>query len=427
MATSRDFNAMLNENLHYDLLRNEFVERQWLMKNCKQNEKWKGGTIPIPFESGHASSVQFGSLTASTNVSVSQYTRGTLSTQKELWGTLQFRHRDIIEHNGRVNEDSFLSLLPGEIDRFMKNVKNRSSITALHGYADTVDASSTGSAGGVIKVDHPERFSLNEKVYFDDDDSSVSAACYISAINMSTGELTVLDTLTNGLAAGSAVSLTGYSGAQNAKVYYAGTQPGTAVGWTSVRQQLLSAANGGDATIFGVTKVTAPYTQALNVSGSTFTEDNILEGLFNKYVTFRNRCDGMGQKFVMSYKNWAAALKNVNVTKGAFAQDPTSRKASEYGWDEISIGGPKGSISLVAIQEMSDTEIYYIDPKSFTFHSNGGFQKLVTPDGNMYQLSRDATTGITYLVDLYMYGDLVCHNPLANGVIHSVNFSLSES
>lgn len=420
MATDRTFNAMLNENLHYDLLRNEFVERQWLMSKCVQNEKWKGGTIPIPFEGASASSVEFGSLPVSTDIADSLYVRGTLSTAKEMWGTLKFRHRDIIEHNGRVNEDSFLSLLPGEIERFMKRVKNKSSITALHGYADV--ATANGDASGNITVAHPERFSVNEKVYVDDDDSAAVVG-YIRTINMNSGVLTLYDARSGG----SVVNLSTYTTAQNAKIYFSGSQPTTSAGWTSVRQQLLSAANGGDSTIFGVTKTLYPYTQALNISGSTFTEDNILEGLFNKFVTFRNRCDGVGQSYLMSYQNWAAALKNVQSIHGPFSVDPASRKSSEYGWDEIAIGGPKGNIKLVAVQEMSDSEIYYIDPKSFTFHSNGGFQKLVTPDGNMYQLSRDATNGISYLVDLYLYGDLVCQNPLANGVIHSVNFSLSES
>ena len=423
MGTSRDFNVVLNERLHYSLLRNEFVERQWLMKHCNHDEGWKGGTIPIPFEGGSASSIEFGSLPDSTDISTSTYVRGTLSTAKEMWGTLQFRHRDIIEHDGRVNEDSFLKLLPGEIDRFMKRVKNKSSITGLHGYADTQVSTDTGTAGGVIKVDHPERFTKYEKVYVDDDNSSVSAAGFIRNVNMDTGELTIYDARTSG----SVLNLSGFSGSQNGKIYFSGSQPGTALGWTSVRQQLLSSANGGDSTIFGVTKTDYQYTQAINADGSTFSEDNILEGLFNKSVTFKNRCDGNGQSYLMSYKNWAACLKDVNVLKGAYHQDQNSRKSSEYGWDEIEIGGPKGRIKLVAVQEMSDTEIYYVDPKSFTFHSNGGFQKLVTPDGNMYQLARSATTGITYLVDMFLYGDLVCHNPLANGVIHSVDFALSES
>ncbi len=423
MGTSRDFNAMLNEHLHYELLRNEFVDRQWLMKNCNHDEKWKGGTIPIPFEGGSASSIEFGSLPDSTDISTSTYVRGQLTTAKEMWGTLNFKHRDIIEHNGRVNEDSFLSLLPGEIDRFMKRVKNKSSITGLHGYADTQLSGDTGTSGGLIKVDHPERFTKYEKVYIDDDNSSVSAAGFIRNVNMDTGELTVYDARLTG----SVLNLTAFSASQNGKIYFSGSQPGTALGWTSVRQQLLSAANGGDSTIFGVTKTDYQYTQCVNQSGSTFTEDNILEGLFNKSVAFKNRCDGNNQSFVMDYKNWAAALKNINITKGAYSVVPGSQKASEYGWDEIEIGGPKGRIKLVAIQEMSGTEIYYIDPKSFTFHSNGGFQKLVTPDGNMYQIARSTTNGISYLVDMFLYGDLVCHNPLANGVIYGVNFALSES
>ncbi len=349
--------------------------------------------------------------------------RGELTSQKEMWSTIQFYHRDVIEHDGKVNEDSFLKLLPGELDRFADEIKKKASIQMWHGYADKQVASDTGTSGGVIKVQHPERFTIGEKVYVDDDDSSVSAACYIRSIDMNTGELTMYDART----AGSVVNLAGYSGAQNGKLYYDGTQPGTALGFTSLRSQLLSSANGGDATLFGQTKTAYPHLQALNLDGSTLNEDNILEGLFNKFVTVRNRCSGMPSKCVMSYKNWSAVLKNVDIKKGAYHQDQGSRKSSEYGWDEIEILGPKGKFSLVAVQEMSDSEIYFLDAKSLKFHSNGMIRRHVNPDGNSYFTSRDATAGYSYLVDLFCYGDLVCHTPLANAVIHSVSFDLSEA
>lgn len=422
MATTNEFESMLNEHLDYSLLRTELVDRTWLWKNCQHDSSWKGGTIPIPFQGGAASSVKFGSLTASNDISSSTYVRGELTTQKEMWSTIQFYHRDVIQHDGKVNEDSFLKLLPGELERFTDEIKKKASIQMWHGYADTQVSTDTGTAGGVIKVDHPERFTIGEKVYVDDDNSSVSAACYIRTINMNTGELTLYDAR----AAGSVVSMVDYSGAQNGKIYYDGTQPGTALGFTSLRELLLSAANGGASTIAGQTKTAYPHLQALNLDGSSITEDNILEALFNKFVTVRNRCSGMPTKCVMSYKNWSAVLKNVDIKKGAYHQDSSSRKSSEYGWDEIEILGPKGKFSLVAVQEMSDTEIYFLDPKTIKFHSNGMIRRHVNPDGNSYFTSRDATAGYSYLVDLFCYGDLMVGTPLANAVIHSVNFALSE-
>lgn len=421
MATTRSFNDMLNEHLDYDLMKAEYLSRDWLLSNVERDDEWKGGTIPVPFKGAQASSITFGGLTAAASVGQSRFVRGTISSYKEMWGSLKFYHTDLIQHDGKVNEDSFLKILPDELEDFTQFMKERASCIMLNGYASK--ATADGDASGNITVAHPERFVIDEAVYVDDDNSSVSAVGYIRAINLETGVIQLYDAPVSG---GSAINLSGYTVAQNAKVYYSGTQPGTDLGFTSIRDQLLSAANGGDSTLFGQTKTAWPYLQAFNQSGANFTEDNILEGLFNKFSKAKERCANKVEDAVMSFKNGAAVLKNIEVGKGAFNVVPNSRKVSAYGWEEVMIGGPKGLLKVVMVQEMEDDIIWLKSKKGVKFHSNGFFRKRTNPDGRSYYETRE-TSGYSYIVDMMLFGELACYMPAAQSVIHSIDFSLSES
>jgi hypothetical protein len=48
MATSRDFQAMLNEYLAIDLLKQEYQKRDYLLQKVNKDDGWKGGTLPVP-------------------------------------------------------------------------------------------------------------------------------------------------------------------------------------------------------------------------------------------------------------------------------------------------------------------------------------------------------------------------------------------
>ena len=59
MATTRKFQDMLNEYLTYDMLKEEFLKRHWLLSNIEIDDGWKGGTLPVPFKGAQASSLKF--------------------------------------------------------------------------------------------------------------------------------------------------------------------------------------------------------------------------------------------------------------------------------------------------------------------------------------------------------------------------------
>lgn len=410
MATTRTFSTMLNDYLANDLLKEELVKRDYLLSKVEKDDGWLGGPLIVPFKGAGASSVSFGALTAADDVAEDLYVRGEVTTQPELWGTMIFNHRDLMEHD-RISEKNFLKILPGAIEDFMDYLKNVTSTNLLNG-AHFATSTVVGDSSGNITVDRPDRFVIGQKVSIDDSDSSPQAG-YVRTIAMDTGVVTIYDARTGG----SVVNLAGY--AVGSKVYNVGQQ---SAGFSSLRDALLSLANGGSTNLYGVAKTAYPYLQAINVSGAGITAANIMAQIFDALTTIRQRGKGNPTDVVMSYKNFASAIKAIEASKGSFNVSPGSHSASQYGWTEIIVGSvAKGGLKLVGVQECDDDVIMFIDWRALKFHSNGFFRKRKSPEGNEYFEVR-ATTGYSYLVDVCLFGDLVVIRPSYCGIIHSISY-----
>ena len=420
MGTTRTFNDMLNEYLPNELLKEEFVKRDYLLSKIEKDDSWLGGNLVVPFKAAGASSVAFGSLTASSDIAEDKYVRGGVSGHKEVWGSMVFNHRDLMEHD-QISEQNFLKILPGTIEDFMDYMKNVVSVNLLNGahFAKMIADPATGlvvagDSSGQCYVDRPDRFVIGQKVTVDDDDSSPVTG-YVTAIDMNTQMITIKDARSSG----SAVNLSGYSVAQNAKFYNDGAQSNS---FGSLRGALLSATNGGDATLYGVTKTLYPYLQAINVSGSDITASNIMEKIFDALTTVRQFGKGNPTDVVMSYKNLASCIKRIEASKGAFNVVPGSQRASQYGWTEIEVGSvTKGSLKLVGVQEADNDIIMFLDWRALKFYSNGFFKKRRSPDGIEYFEVR-ATTGFTYIVDMCLFGEIVVQRPSYCGILHSISY-----
>lgn len=420
MATTRTFNDMLNEYLPNELLKEEFVKRDYLLSKVEKDDSWLGGNLVVPFKAAGASSVAFGSLTASNDIAEDKYVRGGVSGHKEVWGSMVFNHRDLMEHD-QISEQNFLKILPGTIEDFMDYMKNVVSVNLLNGahFAKMIADPATGlvvagDASGQVYVDRPDRFVIGQKVYVDDDDSNATYG-YVTAINMNTQMITIQDARSGG----AAVNLSGYSVAQNAKFYNDGAQSNS---FGSLRGALLSAANGGDSTLYGVTKTLYPYLQAINVSGADITASNIMEKIFDALTTVRQFGKGNPTDVVMSYKNLASCIKRIEASKGAFNVVPGSQRASQFGWTEIEVGSvTKGALKLVGVQEADNDIIMFLDWRALKFYSNGFFKKRRSPDGIEYFESR-ATTGYTYIVDMCLFGELVVQRPSYCGILYSISY-----
>lgn len=412
MATTRSFQDMLNEFLPNELLREEFVKRDYLLSKIEKQNDWLGGTLIVPFKAAGASSVAFGSLTASNDIGEDKYVRGSVSGHKEVWGSMVFNHRDLMEH-GQISEQNFLKILPGSIEDFMDYMKNVVSVNLLNG-AHFATLIADGDASGNITVDRPDRFVIGQKVYVDDGDSA-PAYGYVRSINMNTKVVTLYDARSGG----SVVNLSGYAVAQAAKCYNDGAQANS---FSALRDALLSAANGGSSTLYGVTKTLYPYLQSINVDGSDITATNIMQKIFDALTTIRQLGKGNPTDIVMSYKNFGSCIKVIEASKGAFNVVPGSMRASQYGWTEIEVGSvTKGALKLVGVQEADDDIVMFLDWRALKFYSNGFFQKRKSPDGIEFYEER-ATTGYTYIVDVCLFGELVVHRPSYCGILHGLDY-----
>ena len=415
MGTTRSFQAMLNEYLPNDLFKEEILKRDWLLNNVERDDDWKGGKLIVAFEGGKASSVKFGSLTDASDISEYNYQRGSVDDYKEVWGSLKFNHRDLMEHDGKVNEKSFIKILPGQVEDFMQTMKEAVSINMLCNayFASVTDA--TNAASGIMIVDKVDRFQLGQKVVLDDGDSN-QVALYVIAVNLNTSAVTFSDSR-----GGSAFDISAYSVAQSARFYHDGVLvAGTATNnFTSLKSSLLSAANGGSSTLYGKTKTAYPYLQAINVSGSTISATNILEKIFDAYTTVRSVARGNASTILMSFKHLGSIMKLIETQKGAFKVTAGQSKASLYGWTEIEITTVRGNLKVVAIQEMENDCIMLLDMSALKFYSNGFFKKRTAPDGKQYYETRDSS-GYSYILDICLFGELVLLAPSKCGIIHSI-------
>lgn len=419
--TERNFQEMLNEYLPNSLLREEMVKRDFVLTTMDKDENWKGGQLIVPFRGAHASSIKFGGLTNAGDISQSKTVRGKITDYVEVWGSMVFNHKDLVEHNGRINEDTFLSILPDEIEDFMDYMKQVVSIQLGSGphFATITDA--TDAATGKFVVDRVDRFTANQKCVIDDGNSGATAVYVLASagIDQNTSEVTF--SLTRG---GAAADLSAYSVAQSAKLYHDGVTDGSGnhTTFVSFRRALLSAANGGDATLHGVSKLAWPHLQALNINGATLgggiTKTNILDCLFDAYTDVRMKCKGNADTILLSWKHLGSILKLLETQKGPYIVTEDA-KTSLYGWTEITIQSVKGKLKIVGIQEMDNDVIFYIDWKAMTFRTNGFFQKRKSPDGKEYYEVR-AEDGFKYIVDVSLFGELEFRKPGHCAVIYNV-------
>lgn len=411
MATTRTFQTMLNEYLPNELLKEEMIKRDYLLTNVEKDDAWLGGTLIVPFKAAGASSIAAGSLSASNDIAEDKYVRGQVSTQPEIWGSMIFNHRDLMEHE-QVSEQNFLKILPDTVDDFLTYMKYVVSVNLLNG-AHFATATAVATANdGLLTVDRPERFSIGQKVIV----AGVSdGTMYVSTINMNTkvilmvtarGGATPYDFSANNVAVGG-------------KCYNDGFKTGA---MSSLRAALLSLANGGDTNLYGVAKTSAPYLQAINVSGAGINAANIMGEIFDALTQVRTFGKGNPTDVVMSYKNFASCIKAIEASKGSYNVQVGSQKASQYGWTELTVGSvAKGALKLVAVQEADDDIIMFLDWRALKFYSNGFFKKRKSPDGIEYFETR-ATTGFSYIVDICLFGDLVVLRPSYCGIMHSISY-----
>lgn len=417
--TTANFNEMLKRYMPYTLLMEELVKRDYFIQKVDKDNNWKGGNMDVPFKGAKASSYQFGSLVDVNDITKVKYAIGEVSGYKELWGAMSFHDHDLQKHGDL--QQSFIKIIPDQIEEFVDGMKEKASGSLMNG-AHFASVTGIVSANvGILKVDRPERFEIGMFVQIGVV-GTVSQSGWVSSINMGTGNITIVTALSDVDAGTNPVDLTDGTGpltpvAGTDKFFIKGAAT-SGKSFTSLASQLLSAANGGSAAIFGVTKLKFPFTQAANFDGASIDATNILAKIFDFYNETRRIGKGAPTEILMSYKHLASVMVLLEASREYLAKDS---KASVYGWTEIEVVGVKGKLTLVGINELDDDKMYILDWRGIKLHSNGMFERRKSPSGNEYYEVR-ASTGFQYIVDIRFFGELVVSRPSYQGVIYNIAY-----
>ena len=414
-ATNVTFNDMLKEFMPYELLVEEIKRRNFFWNKVEKEDTWMGGSLRVPFEGAEASSLSFGNLTASNDIAENKEVLGTVSSYRELWGSMIFNERDLDLHGDM--KSSFLKILPNKIDQFVKKMSDRVSQSLLLGDA-ICKLTATGGATGELTVDHPERLTIGEKVSVCAVGVTAAVIGYIRTINMNTKVCVAYDARTGG----AVVNYSAFTVANGAALYtqgivVTGQTAVQGIGFSSLKDALLSLANGGSTNLYGVAKTAYPYLQAQNISGAAITADNILEKLFDAFFDVSTLGKGMPTSIVCSMKHFKNCAKTLELDRRYSATD----KAAGYGWRKVTVMGNDGEMEIIGVRDMDDSEIFILDWSSMKFFGSHFFDRKRHMNGDEFFLER-ATTGYTYIVDIRFYGDLVVHAPSYNGIVYGITY-----
>lgn len=419
MATQHIHNDMLNEHLTNKLMWKEQIKRNYFLTQIQKaggiDNTWRGGDIPVPFMSHAATNVKVGGLVAQSNINHAKYVRGTLTGgYKEISGALKFYDRDLKEHDGKYSEASFLDNLLGQINDMENYIKDIFSIMVLNNGCITTITSGHASGVGAVVFAHPERLQNNQ--YIEINNGTTATNAYIKSLNINTGAATLVTT-SNG---SSTVDLSAAGYSAGVKVYVPGAYSN---GFNTMPAALLSAAAGGPSTIHGVTKLDSPFTQALNIDATSWTTSNMLEKLFDANTLYGKRVKGKDVEYICSLTFLGAVMKKLESGSGAYRHIDT--EAFPFGYTKVKIGGVKGVITLVAVDEKDDDSILCVDWSAWKFHTYEGFKRMVDANGNNFYVVRDDTDGYIYITDILMYGQTSCVAPWKNMIIHSIPTSIA--
>ncbi len=409
--TSADFNAVLKRFTPYKMQVEALKAKNYFWNKVAKNEGWEAGTMEIPIEGAEASSLRFGKLVASNDISSGAYDMALVTLQPELWGAMKFYEKDLERHASL--EQSYLSIIPGKLNQFTSRMSERVSMSLL-GDGSIASLTANGANDGLLVVDYPQHFTIGEKIIVDDSDDSPITA-YVRSINMGTKTLTCYDARTGG----SLVNFTGYDTADSAKVYLPDAQ---ANGFKSVPSFLLSAANGGSDAYFDKTKLDYPILQAQQYSGSAWTQANILTSIFDVFYDTILLGKGDVSEMLVPFHVFKAVAAKLEGSRAYVTAD----KSAGYGWRSLTVLGPEGEMKITAIRDMPTTKAYMLDWSTWKFHGDKFFERKRQMGGLEYFTER-GEDGYVYITDTRFYGQLVCSLPSHNGAVYAIPSVLPAS
>lgn len=400
-----NFSDMLREYAPHTVIEDSFSKDNYLWGKLEKDKEWKDGVeYQIPVELSGASDFEMGALVSESNLGSSIYKKLTLSTQPQMTGAMVFNERDLKRY-GNLKQ-SFLKLLPGEVNKFTRRARQHWSVKLLKG--SLAIATADGTAGGEIEVDKPQYFAVGQRVEVSAD-SPATVSGFVTAIDMEAKTLTIMTART----AGSAVDLSGFAAADNTKVNIPGSED--VEDFTSFADYLLPASAGGSDTIYGINKSIYPILQPQVADGASYTASNITDKLTDFYYDVKDLGKVDAAEILVPFHVFKAFAKKIEANKRYMVKD----KMSGVGFSSLYIDGPSGEMKLTALSDMALDKAFVINWEDFCFAGYRFLDKVKDPDGNEYHKIR-STSGYKYIVDLVLQGELIAKKLSGSAVIHSI-------
>lgn len=417
MAINSEFSTLLKKVQVPKIIFSDLAKNMFMFNAMPKDQTWHGGEYEFAKRTAIANTIRRNVLAAKGSINKIEAVKPAESSLVKFFHSSEYDMLDL-DLNNRYSDGSkaasYIKLIKDQVKDTSEHFKNVLSRDILAG--GMIDkATVSGTSGGVLGVTFYERFHKNMHIVVRESDGPNAVEGYVRAVDPSAKTVTIYDAVSGG----SAVDLSAYTVAKGTEVYHidtVNTSTGALVSGSSMndfRSSLLSSANGGNATIHGITKASYPEFQAHNFDMSGATAENLLEKLYEAMLEIKRVGRGNPADILLSYTNFGYAVKNLELSDRFKAMDDKKL----YGFDGISILGPTGQrIRLVPEPEMDNDVILFWDRSSVELAGTKFFEnETMNKMGQPFYVDR-ATTGYVYIQDIKFYGNLIWQRIEKSGI-----------
>lgn len=413
MALKADLNSLLRDYGPDSVFVNEYKKLSYYFNKIEKNKEWvEGSNYLLKFEAGENSRFEMGGLPNSSDINGATYLSATIANPATIVGSMKIHEKDLQKHNGDMKK-SFLDFWPRNSKRFVKRFEERMSVL-LMGDGSICTVTLDGTSGGVIKVDRPSLLTIGEKVEIKDNDSAAVQG-YVRKIDINTKLVTIGDAPTGAIVP---VNLVAFTTAAKAKVYICGTSA-SGEKFLSLKDFILTQANGGSDTIHGLTKADSPILQAINTPFSgTATAKELIYTLYKNFFEYDMLGRGDVVEQLVSYENFRWISLYLDKNREFAKSDVTAG----VGFKSMTLTGPEGDMKITALRDMQNDWAPVVDFKGLEFAGSTLFKMKHQQSGDLFFTERVPGVGGGYqhIVDIETAGQHICKMPGNMAAVYNI-------
>ena len=474
---------MLNRTLNRPLLYDTFIRDTAAYRIAQKDAKWFGLQYDLPYcISQQDSYIAGGALIKPEDLNEEEYVKGTIAQYKEIGGAIVINEKDLIQHGAdvRIPRDSFLKI---KLGKALLNAKARFSYKFGQSMLDGPEfdsSSAPGTATGILEVSNPTTFSIGQKIVIQQEataaDGSVPVQNAATNVKKITGWVFKIDVngkkihISANKKSTSPVDLstlllatasTEFPASKTTviNIYNEGEEPtlvgGARVeggGFTSLKQQMLTAALGGSDTLFGLTKASYPILQPLLQSGAAYsTGEAFIFGLFDSFNYLvkhgqpydlgksktpnqdagNTSAKGRGAKVInalMSFDKMGVLQKFYQKNRAMFFKmTPKGTDLKFFDTDTMLLMGSRGTyINLMGVAGMPDDKVYILgkDTTRFASHKFIRVHQHISTGSKWHEMriatGNPKTDGYKNVCDFYVFGEHMLTRPAGTACIYGL-------